>query len=151
MSVQNYSPSKVFFTIGGYNVNGWDRIIITPDAPSFKQINGIRGKNARVRVGNTSATIILEVPMTSILNPVFQEIINKDEKFGSGRLEIQIADKLGFELFKSTRAYIEAPPEEEYTEKITTRQWRIKCLDSERSVGGGSAMGSLIDSVTSLF
>lgn len=147
MSVQTYSASKVILSIGGYNVEGWDKITISPDMPTFRQINGIRGKNARVRLQNTGATIKVEVPLTSVLNPIFYELVKLDAKQGTGRLEITVKDVMGWELFSTTKAYVEAPAEAEFSEKIASRVWTIRCLDSERDKGSGWGVASMFDSL----
>lgn len=147
MTVQTYSASKVSLVIAGYTVEGWDKITISPDMPTFRQVNGIRGKNARIRLNNNAATIKIEVPLTSTLNPIFYELVNLDSTFGTGRLEITIKDVMGWEVFSTDQAYVEAPAVSEFSEKISSRVWTIRCLNSKRDKGSGWGVASLFDSL----
>lgn len=149
--VKTYSPSDVLLTFGGYVIEGWDRIVITRTLPSFKQVNGIRGKNTRIRLNNTSATIDIDLVSTSNTNAVFTEIVKQDEMYGGARLVITVKDLLGGEVFSTEEGYLEAPATRTYEAEASVRPWKINCLTSGTGVGAGSPLGSLIDKVTSLF
>lgn len=151
MSIQTYSASMVNLVIAGFPVEGWDKITISPNFPTFRQISGIRGKNARVRINNTGATMKIEVPLTSALNPIFFQLVELDAQTGTGRLEITLKDVLGTEVFSTTSGYIEAPAESEFSEKITTRVWTIQCLSSSRHTSDGWGLDSLFDMAKSVF
>lgn len=147
MSVQTYSPSMVVLTFGGYTAQGWDSITIDRDLPSFRQINGIRGKNTRVRVSNTSATITLRVPHTSQLNSIFNEIVRLDEQYGTARINLMIKDLLGTEIFKTEDAYIERPASVSFDSDVGDREWILRCMTSESARGEGWGVMSLINSI----
>lgn len=145
--IQTYSPEEVVMTFGGYIVRGWDTITIKRDKPSFRQINGIRGKNTRVRVGNTGAEISVEVPQTSPLNSVFEEILKIDEQYGTGRLVIMIKDKLGTDILTTPDAYIEGKADLVFDTEISSRQWVIRCLSTDTAQGVGWGARSFAESV----
>lgn len=131
--VVTYSPSDVTITFGGYTLQGWDSISIRRQLPSFRQVNGIRGKNSRIRVRNTAAEILIELPQTSEANYVFQKIVELDEQIGTGRIAITVKDALGSEVFSSSDAFIEGPADRQYNDSISGRTWKINCLTSTYS------------------
>lgn len=133
--IATYSPSEVSISFGGYLAKGWDTITIERDLPSFKKVMGIRGKNTRVRVGNTSATITMVIPQTSVLNTVFEQIVLQDEVTGNGRIVILIKDLLGNSVFQSDSAYIEKPAKTTYDTEISSRDWKIHCMKSGQDIG----------------
>lgn len=145
--VQTYSPEEVVMTFGGYIVRGWDTIAISRDKPSFKTVHGIRGKNTRVRVGNTAAEITVDVPQTSFLNAVFEDIVRLDEEYGTGRIVLLIKDNLGTDIFQSQDAYIERPANLTFDTEISTRSWKINCLSTQGDKGVGWGVVSFIDSL----
>lgn len=149
--VATYSPSDIILTFGGYTIAGWDRITITKTLPSFRQVNGIRGKNTRIRVNNSAATIEIDLVNTSDTNTVFTEIVKQDEMLGGARLVVTVKDLLGSEVFSTEEGYIEAPATRTYEAEAGIRSWKINCLSSGTGIGSGSPLGSLIDNVTRLF
>lgn len=151
MSIQTYSPSSIHLIVAGYRVEAWDKIRIIPDAPTFKHIVGIRGKNARVKINNTGCTIKLEVPLTSPLNPIFYKLVSMDAIQGTGRLNITLRDMLGTEVFSTSTGYVEAPAESEFSDKITTREWTIRCMSSQRDASAMSGVDNLLSTISSVF
>ena len=151
IGVQTYSPEEVILTFGGHVVRGWDTITISRDKPSFRKVHGIRGKNTRVRVGNTAAEITLEVPQTSFINAVFEDIVRIDEQYGTGRIVLLIKDNLGTDIFSSQDAYLERPADLTYDTEISTRQWKIECLSSGTDQGVGWGVASFIGGLADRF
>lgn len=131
--VVTYSPSEVALTFGGYSLEGWDSISVSRAMPSFRQVNGIRGKNSRVRLNNTAANIEVQLPQTSEANYIFQQLVVLDEQYGTGRLNLTLKDQQGVEVFFSSEAFVEGMSDREYSSDITARSWKISCLSSSFS------------------
>ena len=93
MDVLTYRPGEVTLSICGYVVDGWTSIAIARNAPTFKQIRGIRGKNTRVMNADTSGTIRVNLTQTSVANDVFSELLAMDKRFATNRLEVTIKDE----------------------------------------------------------
>lgn len=138
-------------TFGGYRVEGWERISIRHLQPSFRLVEGIRGKNTRVRINNTAAEIEIALTQTSPTNNIFSQIVEADEQYGTGRIELTIKDVLTGESFQSTEAYLERPADKTFDADVTERVWKIVCLSSKSSMGTGGALGSLVDKISSFF
>lgn len=146
--VQTYSPSEVVFTLAGTTISGWDRITIKRSAPSFKMVRGIRNRHTRVRNKDTSATIEIELLGTSSSNDLLTAIVEKDEKFGTGRIELMIKDTLGTFNFNSIEGYITGYADMSFGGDVGTRTWVIECLTSSYSRGEGWGVASLFKSAS---
>lgn len=132
MAVATYSPEDVVITFSGYILEDWDSVSISKASESFRQVRGIRGKNTRIRVNDTSSEVNIEVALTSELNYVFSEILRQDQITGNGRLEITIKNVNGGEVFSTTDAYICKDADQNYQKDISTRSWKIYCMTSKR-------------------
>ena len=146
-NVTTYSPTEVVFTLAGTTVSGWDSISIKRNSPPFKIVRGIRGKSARVKNNDTSATIEVILMSTSDTNQLFRNIVQQDELYGSARIELTIKDTLGTEVFNSIDAYLTGYPETNYEVDISTRVWTIECLSSSYDEGEGWGVLSLFNSI----
>ena len=152
MEVATYSPSDVVVTFGGYILEDWESITVERSLPSHKIITGIRGKNSRNAVKNTSATVTVELAQTSLANYIFQKIVELDEATGNGRISITIKDTLGGEVFYSDDTFIEAPASRTYSADISTRTWKMNCLSSTYNTSEESvSLSSIFDLARNLF
>ena len=147
-----YSPAEVDIIIAGTPITAWDSVTITQESPTFRTVKGIRGKNTRVRVNNTSAVLEIEVDQTSDANALFTEILKKDIETGNGRIELIIKDGLNTDLFTSDQAYVSGPPVKTFRGETSTRTWRIECLKSTSTESNdGSPLMNLFSGVSGLF
>lgn len=139
MTVQTYNPGDVVVTFGGYVLENWDSVEVTRLAPAFKMVRGIRGGAARVRTLNTSAEVIITLPMTSRANAILSMITQQDYETGNGRLEMTIKDVSGFEVFSTVDAFVEKQANMTYGREMPSRSWTICCMTSVISQSSGSA------------
>lgn len=151
MEVREYSPTDVIMTFGGSVVEGWDKITTQRINESFKIVEGIRGKNTRIRINNTAATVEITLSQTSPTNYIFSEIVRMDEEYGTGRIEVMIKDIMTGEVFSSTEAFLERPSAYTFEEDISDRVWTMHCLSSNFSIGSSSPLGSLVENFRSIF
>lgn len=147
-----YSPTEVSCLIAGTQVEGWDRITITPDAPIYRTVKGIRGKHARVRVDDKAFLVEIELDQTSDSNMLMYAILQEDLANDTGRLQILIKDGLGIDLFTSDMAYLEGVPIVSFSGTSETRVWRLRCLSAKvGEYNTGSPFSNIFDGITSLF
>lgn len=83
MEVLTFVPSNVVLLLTGYQIQGWDSIKIAENTPTFKQIRGIRGKNTRTRIIDSSATITITTPQTELINEVLDMCLQADRATGN--------------------------------------------------------------------
>src|SRR6185437_8171756 len=94
-TVQTYSPKDVILTIGGYQLTGWQAINVSRTVKGFTVIRGIRGKNARVKNVDTSATISISLLQTAQGNDVLSYIHELDLGEGTARIALLLKDRSG--------------------------------------------------------
>lgn len=137
-TVKTYAPDEVYLTFGGYTVEGWNSISVKKTIPTFKTIQGIRGKNTRVRNKNSHSIIEISVDMTSDLNALFSQIVSKDTELGGAVLHISLVDKSGTEVFESIEAYVTDHANRDYDNTLSARNWTIECLESKWNSAGNA-------------
>lgn len=152
MSVKTYVPSNLNLLICGYKIEGWTKITISRNSPTFRQVRGIRGKNTRVRLLDTSATITITVPQTEEVNDVLSAISEADSRYGSGRLEIMMSDLSSDTHFSSATGYLTMLPQISYEASIGSNTWEISCDRSRFQPGGAknAAVGIVEGSISKL-
>lgn len=135
MEVLTYVPSNVVLILSGYELKGWNEIKITRNSPSFRQIRGIRGKNTRTRLKDSSATITIQTLQTELANEVFSLIHQSDIENGTCRLEITLRDMTSSSFFNTTTGYILSYPDMTNGQDISTVNWTIACDESQMQLG----------------
>ncbi len=139
MDVFTYRPGEVTLSVCGYVVEGWTSLSVQRHTPVYRQVRGIRGKNTRVRMTDTSGTFKIAINQTSITNNVFSELVQLDSKTGTTRLEIVLKDNSGSSLFSSVTAYIEGFPDGNFSASQGDRTWTILCDSMDSYFIGGNA------------
>ena len=152
MDVLTYVPSNVVLLISGVQIEGWNTIKITRNAPSFKQVRGIRGKNTRTRINDSSATITIDTPQTELINEVFSKCLEADEQTGNVRLDITLREITGTSFFNTTTGYVLGHPELTYSNSLANNTWSLSCDDSQMYLGcaKSAAVGIVQDGVSRL-
>lgn len=152
MDVLTYVPSNVVLLISGVQIEGWNTIKITRNAPSFKQVRGIRGKNTRTRIKDSSASITIETPQTELINEVFSKCLEADEQTGNVRLDITLREITGTSFFNTTTGYVLGRPELSYSNGLANNTWLLSCDDSQMYNGcaKSAAVGIVEDGIARL-
>ena len=152
MDVLTYVPSNVVLLFSGLQIEGWNSIKVTRNSPVFKQIRGIRGKNTRTRMIDSSATLTIEVPQTELINEVLTKCLQADLETGTVRLDITLREITGTSFFTTSTGYLTAYPELTYSNGLAANTWVLSCDDSQFSVGcaKSAAVGIVQDGVSRL-
>ena len=152
MDVLTYVPSNVVLLFSGLQIEGWNSIKVTRNSPVFKQIRGIRGKNTRTRIIDSSATITITTPQTELINEVLDMCLQADKATGNVRLDITLRESTGTSFFNTTTGYVLGRPELTYSKGIAMHTWTLSCDDSQMFVGcaKSAAVGIVQDGVSRL-
>lgn len=141
MDVKTFIPSNMNLIICGYKVEGWNKVVVTRNSPTFRQIRGIRGKNTRVRLEDSSAVISITVPQSEDVNDVLSLIALADIQYGTCRLEVMLKDITSDTIFTTTNGYLTMLPPISYSSEVEDNTWEIYC-DESMFVQGGSKSAS---------
>ena len=136
--VLTYNPADVILIVGGYQCTGWDEISIERSTPTYRLVKGIRGKHTRVRDKDTSAMLTVSLMQVSPTNDVLSEIHAQDNLYGTGRIELSLADKSGNSKFGSSEAYITGYPKRSFKDQIEFVVWTIQCQSTDDYWVGGN-------------
>lgn len=152
MQVLTYVPSNVVMLLSGLQIEGWETIKIAENAPTFKQVRGIRGKNTRTRIIDSSATITITTPQTELINEVLDMCLQADKVTGNVRLDITLREITGTSFFNTTTGYVLGRPELSYSKGIAMHTWTLSCDDSQMFIGcaKSAAVGIVQDGVSRL-
>lgn len=145
-SVNTYSPTDVTLAFGGYVLTGWNTINIQRVYAGMTPVDGINGKNTRVRNNNTAAVISFSCLQTGEANNILSQIHALDLQTGSARISLTLKDLSGSSIFTSSEAYILQYPEVVFSDSFEYRVWQIRCNTSDGWIIGGNLRPS-----TSLF
>lgn len=140
--IYTYNPKEVDILIGDYKMTGVVSISVNQSAKRFRVVKGTRGFSTRVKDGDTSATITIEVLQTSLANNVLSGIHDLDNTYGTGRIRLSIQDNSGATgtktLFETDSAFIEGFPDIKFTKEAQNRVWVMHCTSSRNiHVGSG--------------
>lgn len=152
-AVNSYSPTDVTLAFGGYVLTGWNTINIQRVYAGMTAVDGINGKNTRVRNNNTAAVINFSCLQTGEANDILSQIHALDLQTGSARISLTLKDLSGSSIFTSSEAYILQYPEVVFSDSFEFRVWTLKCNTSEWFVGGNlkadtSIFNSVLGSIT---
>lgn len=143
MQSYTYSPSNVSLIVAGYRVVGWEKIVVRRQAPTFKVVKGIRGKNTRIRNKNSLTEVRVTVNQTSPANSVFNTIALEDFNTGNGLLSINLKDPSGSDFLHSNEAFLEGYSEVTLSGDSTDREWIFHCLSLSNTSGSGDIQSKL--------
>lgn len=144
MAVYTYDPSKVEIRLAGYRLTGIVAISVERESPTFKVVKGLKGTSARVRNPDTGVTVTLTIQQQSNSNSLLSQIHRDDIQYGTGRLELVVADLGGETVIDSDEAFVESYANVDFQEEAGTRSWILRCL-STRSVKVGGNFKPAID------
>lgn len=139
MTVSTHVPTATVCLISGYELEGWNRITVARNAPVFRQIRGIRGKNTRVNIKDTSAVITFDVYQTEVANSVFSTALRLDSTYRSIRFEITLKNSSTLSLFTTTNAYVLGYPELVMDGDLAVNRWQLACETSMLHVAGATS------------
>ena len=150
-SVETYSASDVKLSIGGYIITGWDNLSINRRVKAFTPVYGIRGKNTRTKIADSSATLTISLLQTSQGNDILSQIHDLDIKQSTGRIVFMLRDNSGRSVFSSSEVYITGFPVASFSGQFEYRNWELFCQTTDTYNVGGNARPAtnLLDSALS--
>lgn len=101
-------------------------ITISPDEPLWREISGVDGQVIRVRASRFSATVRVEVPVSSQAHAELLRWAAVDALTGDGTSLFSLTDPNSGITWNSL-GYIEGIPEHAYRGVMSTAVWSIKC------------------------
>lgn len=148
MSMLTYSPEDIsilllgFIPVEGY-IDG-TFVSISKDLPPFASSITADGQQSRVHRASSTYTMRLTLSNVSPTNDVLTKLWQIDELTKSGKFPVMVKDQLGTSMFFSATSWIESLPSLYYSDRVTEREWVIKCAESVINIGGNDGASGLI-------
>lgn len=145
----NYAPDEVNVVVAGFiPLNGFvdgTFIEISKDVPPFTSNTTSDGFVSRVYNNSPVYTLKITLIAASNSNQVMDKLWKIDQITQKGKFPIIIKDQSGSDLFFSTTAWIEDPPNMTKGTTIEGNVWTLKCSQAIINFGGNEEVSSLVD------
>ena len=141
MAAKTYSPKKVSISVAGVIITGYAEgtfVSVERSSDTFTKAVGSDGEVGRVHSADRSGLITLTLQQTSESNDVLSALQQVDELTLTGKFPVMVKDNNGTSLYTSGDAWIEKIADAEYSNDMSTREWRIACADLIAFTGGNS-------------
>jgi hypothetical protein len=141
MGLKHYNPKLVDLIVGGFPVSGFaenSMITFDEDDDRFKSVGGVDGDVTRsqnlIFLGTLTVHLMSSSKANDFFSALHQTDINADG--GAGVVPGLIRDKNGTSLNAMPRIWVVKPPQEEFTDKASPRDWKFAAEGFKRFVGG---------------
>lgn len=145
----NYAPDEVNVVVAGFiPLNGFvdgTFIEISKDVPPFTPNTTSDGFVSRVYNNSPVYTLKITLIAASNSNQVMDKLWKIDQITQKGKFPVIIKDQSGSDLFFSTTAWIEDPPNMVKGTTIEGNVWTLKCSQAIINFGGNEEVSSLVD------
>lgn len=139
-----YDPTQIQLVICGVPISSGfapgSFVEVRQTSPSFNLIQGVDGQTTRTKTNDFSARIIVKLMQSSDANTLLSLIWNYDvfAYNGAGVGPSSIKDSGGSTQFVATKSWIEKPPDADFGDKATSREWIIACAQLSRLDGASN-------------
>lgn len=129
-----YNFNDVSLIVGIRQIKGFEdgsEITVERDEDSFTKKVGVGGEVTRSRTNNSSGKITFSLDQFSELNQYLTNIMNLDERTGTGVIPVKLVDKSNphNEIAIATQAWIMKPSSKSFGRESGPREWVIDCAD----------------------
>jgi hypothetical protein len=137
--MQNYDPKRVVVTFKGVRLTGYMSgtfVSAERETQSFSKVVGAGGDVVRVRSRNRSGTATVTLQASSPSNDVLSGFLLEDELLGTGTGPLMVKDLNGTTILEAPEAWIQKPPDVEFGDDESSREWMFDCDELIEYVGG---------------
>lgn len=113
---------------------------VTTDQPRWGVHKGADGSMTRYKILAKMAKCAITMSQASIINDLFsaQYITDHATPGGAGMSSFLLKDLGGTTVVTAAHAFIEGPPEGEWSTEVKEREWSLVLLDAEIFFGGNT-------------
>ena len=138
-TVRTYDPKLVVVTFGAIAITGFAEgtfITIAGNGDKFEKSKGADGTVDRVNKNATDYAVTITIKQTSLTNDALSAALNADLTANTGKAPLTIKDLNGTTLFFAAQAWIAKDPDDEYSDSLSNREWRIDTGPATKFTGG---------------
>lgn len=104
----------------------------------FKEVRGTDCSYDRIHTGNIGFDVTFTLSQQSPSNAFLSGILHADMYGNIGGLPLVIRDLSGYSTYIDTIAYIVGDPSSDFSRSSSTREWRLRGVNSVNFVGFNS-------------
>lgn len=150
-----YSPTDVDANILGVDIEGWSTdtfIKIEPDSPTFTyKRSAFDGSTMPILNKFRAYNVTFSLSSSSPTNTWLHLLHNLFSNYGViFKLPIMIRDKSGDTSFFATDCWFDGEPAREFSSKVTTTDWKLRCNNAQYQIGGNGDASNVVAIVDSI-
>lgn len=144
-----YSPEDVTILVAGIvpitGLAAGSFLTISKNMQPFTTQRTSDGQVARLYNNDQTYTISITLHSTAESNDVLTKISLLDQTLLVGKFPLLIKDTKGTSFFFSTTTWIEAEPDQEFSDEITTRTWILRSSQAVTNIGSNVEPSGMLD------
>lgn len=129
-----YDFAKVNLIVGDRKITGFENgseITCERDEDSFTKKTDVDGGVTRARSNNVAGKITFTLSQYSASNKYMQDLLNLDERTGTGIIPAKVVDKQNpnNELVNAFKSWVMKPANRTFATESGGREWTLDCAD----------------------
>lgn len=138
-TVRTYDPKQIIVAFGPVILTGFAEgtfVSIARNGDVFEKVRGADGGVDRVNKNANDYAVTFTLKQTSISNDALSAVLIQDQLTNTGKYPLTVKDLNGAALFFAAQAWIAKDPDDEYSDVMSNREWRIDTGVAEKFTGG---------------
>ena len=148
-TLATYSPEDVTILVAGIvpitGLAAGSFLTISKNMQPFTTQRTSDGQVARLYNNDQTYTISIALHSAAESNDVLTKISLLDQTLLKGKFPLFIKDTKGTSFFFSTTTWIEAEPDQEFSDEITTRTWILRSSQAVTNIGSNVEPSGMMD------
>ena len=149
MKLGTYSPEDVNILVAGIvpitGLAAGSFVTISKNMQPFSAQRTSDGQVARLYNNDQTYTITITLHSAAESNDVLTKLSLLDQTLLKGIFPLLIKDVKGTSFFFSTSTWIEAEPDQEFSDQISTRIWTLRSSQAISNIGSNVEPAGLLD------
>ena len=142
VKVRTYDPKKIIMTFGPIIFTGYAEgtfVTIAGNGDKFEKSRGADGTVDRINKNSNDYSVTYTLKQTSLTNDQLSAALIADQLANTGVQPLTVKDLHGTTLFLAASGWIAKDPDDEYSDTLGTREWRIDTGIAAKFTGGNLA------------
>lgn len=148
-TLATYSPEDVTILVAGVipitGLAAGSFLTISKNLQPFTTQRTSDGQVARLYNNDQTYSISITLHSAAESNDVLTKISLLDQTLLKGKFPLFIKDTKGTSFFFSTTTWIEAEPDQEFSDEITTRTWILRSSQAVTNIGSNVEPSGMVD------
>ena len=145
MTTALFAPDMVECSLAGVMIDGWadgEFISVTFDSNDYEDVVGTGGDVGVAKVIDNRVTVTLKLLQTSAANDRLSAMRQAGRESSNGDFAgaFSMRDSSGTSILQGV-GWIQKMPDQSFDRTITSREWTLRVIASDVTIGGGAVVG----------